>query len=119
MSFFPSKRVSAIDGLMPDFNRPQVGERVKSLLHETKIPFIYIYDTNESLNESYMIAPSHSQIGGLVGKAFCEAGYTRFVEIIGPQDRIDVIHKHEALHVFCISMGISCQIRTFCMQITT
>lgn len=43
-----------------------------------------------------MIAPSHSQIGGLVGKAFCEAGYTRFVEIIGPQDRIDVIHKHEA-----------------------
>ena len=30
------------------------------------------------------------------GKAFCEAGYTRFVEIIGPQDRIDVIHKHEA-----------------------
>ena len=45
-----------------------------------------------------MIAPSHSQIGGLVGKAFCEAGYTRFVEIIGPQDRIDVIHKHEA---FC------------------
>ena len=78
------------------FNRPQVGERVKSLLHETKIPFIYIYDTNESLNESYMIAPSHSQIGGLVGKAFCEAGYTRFVEIIGPQDRIDVIHKHEA-----------------------
>ena len=78
------------------FNRPQVDERVKSLLHETKIPFIYIYDTNESLDESYMIAPSHSQIGGLVGKAFCEAGYTRFVEIIGPQDRIDVIHKHEA-----------------------
>lgn len=78
------------------FNRPQVDERVKSLLHETKIPFIYIYDTNESLDESYMIAPSHSQIGDLVGKAFCEAGYTRFVEIIGPQDRIDVIHKHEA-----------------------
>ena len=33
------------------FNRPQVDERVKSLLHETKIPFIYIYDTNESLDE--------------------------------------------------------------------
>ncbi len=76
------------------FNRPQVAERVKNLLDETKIPFIFIYDTNESLDVPFMIAPSHTQIGGLVGKAFCEAGYTRFVEVTGPGKRIDVMHKH-------------------------
>ena len=91
----------------------------KACCMKQKIPFIYIYDTNESLDESYMIAPSHSQIGGLVGKAFCEAGYTRFVEIIGPQVESTLYINMKLLHVFCISMGISCQIRTFCMQITT
>ena len=64
-----------------------------------------------------MIAPSHSQIGGLVGKAFCEAGYTRFVEIIGPQIESTLIHKHEAFARVLHQHGISCQIRTFCMQI--
>lgn len=76
------------------FNRPQVSERVQNLLVETKIPYIFIYDTNESSDVPFMIAPSHTLIGSLVGRAFCEAGYTRFVELTGPSDRIDVIHKH-------------------------
>ena len=77
------------------FNRQSVSERVETLLSETKIPYIFIYDTNEETTAPFMIAPRHTQIGYLVGKSFCQAGYTQFVEVTGPRSRIDVIHKHE------------------------
>lgn len=84
------------------FNRPQVNDRVRNLLQETNIPYIFIYDTNETSDEPFMIAPHHTEIGRVAGNAFCGAGYRRFVELTGPTQRIDVIHKHtgftEALH---------------------
>ncbi len=76
------------------FNRQSVSERVQTLLAETRIPHIFIYDTNECSQEPFMIAPLHSKIGYLVGKTFCEAGYRNFVEITGPANRIDVKNKH-------------------------
>lgn len=75
------------------FNRPQVDDSVRRLLDRTKIPYIFIYDTDETSNEPYMIAISHTQIGALVARAFCKAGYSRFVEVCGPMNRIDVKHK--------------------------
>lgn len=76
------------------FNRPQVNDRVRNLLQETRIPYIFIYDTNEVSEEPFMIAPHHTEIGRLAGDAFCRAGYERFVELTGPSQRIDVVHKH-------------------------
>jgi len=76
------------------FNRQSVSDKVQALLQETKIPYIFIYDTNECVQEPFMIAPRHTQIGALVGKVFCESGYRNFVEITGPCKRIDVINKH-------------------------
>ena len=76
------------------FNRPQVNDRVVNLLQETRIPHIFIYDTDETSEVPFMIAPHHTQIGQLVGNAFCGAGYTRFVEVTGPSARMDVLRKH-------------------------
>lgn len=76
------------------FNRQSVSERVQTLLEETRIPYIFIYDTNEHAQGPFMIAPRHTKIGYLVGKSFCEAGYQNFVEITGPSKRIDVVNKH-------------------------
>lgn len=76
------------------FNRQSVSRRVQTLLNETKIPYIFIYDTNEFAQEPFMIAPRHTKIGYLVGKSFCEAGYQDFVEITGPSRRTDVVNKH-------------------------
>lgn len=90
------------------FNRQSVSERVRTLLEETRIPYIFIYDTNEFSEEPFMIAPRHTKIGYLVGKSFCEAGYRNFVEITGPAQRIDVVNKHagfaEALAVYGVTM---------------
>lgn len=76
------------------FNRQNVSDRVRTLLEETRIPYIFIYDTNESSQEPFMIAPRHTKIGYLAGESFCEAGYQSFVEITGPTQRIDVVNKH-------------------------
>ena len=57
------------------FNRQSVSGRVRTLLEETHIPYIFIYDTDESSEEPYLIAPRHTKIGYLAGKSFCEAGY--------------------------------------------
>lgn len=76
------------------FNRQSVSDRVRTLLEETHIPYIFIYDTNEASQEPFMIAPRHTEIGRLVGRSFCEAGYRNFVEITGPAQRIDVMNKH-------------------------
>lgn len=76
------------------FNRQSVSQRVQTLLEETRIPYIFIYDTNEYAQGPFMIAPRHTKIGYLAGKSFCEAGYRDFVEITGPEKRIDVMNKH-------------------------
>jgi LacI family transcriptional regulator len=76
------------------FNRQSVSEHVASLLKETNIPHIFIYDTNECVDAPFMIAPRHTKIGYLAGEAFCKAGYRNFVEVTGPSKRIDVMNKH-------------------------
>lgn len=76
------------------FNRQGVSRRVKELLEETNLPYIFIYDTDEQTEELSVIAPRHSQIGYLVGETFCQKGYMNFVELTGPSQRIDVINKH-------------------------
>lgn len=90
------------------FNRQNVSGRVRTLLEETRIPYIFIYDTDEASQEPFIIAPRHTQIGYLAGKSFCEAGYQNFVEVTGPDKRIDVVNKHtgfiEALAAYGLSM---------------
>lgn len=75
------------------FNRQSVNEYVRKLLEKTRIPYIFIYDTDEHAEEPFMIGPRHSEIGRLVGNAFCEAGYRNFIEVTGPSKRIDVVNK--------------------------
>ena len=76
------------------FTRQSVTEHVRKLLKETKIPYIFIYDTDEYAEEPFMISPRHTEIGRLVGNSFCEAGYRNFVEVTGPSARTDVVNKH-------------------------
>lgn len=76
------------------FNRQSVTKHVRKLLEETRIPYIFIYDTDEHATEPFMIGPRHTEIGCLVGNSFCEAGYQNFVEVTGPSKRTDVVNKH-------------------------
>lgn len=89
------------------FNRQSVSGRVRTLLEETHIPYIFIYDTDESSEEPYLIAPRHTKIGYLAGKSFCEAGYRNFVELTGPSRRIDVVNKHAGFSEALAAYGLA------------
>lgn len=89
-------------------NRPDVDDRVRTLLAETSLPHIFVYDTDEDAEgAAYTISPNHAQSGALVGETFCRKGYTRFVEVTGPPARVDVRHKHEGFEAALAQHGFS------------
>lgn len=75
-------------------NRPDLSAHLKDMLSRAKMPFLFIYDTDEQTENDFMIYPSHVHMGYMVGKAFCERGMTRFVEMFGTKDRVDGRNKH-------------------------
>ena len=101
--FISTKRFDALV-----INRPNLSDELKAMLKNTKTPYLFIYDTNEEVTNEFMIYPSHKKMGYMVGKAFCERGYTRFVEVFGTKGRIDGLHKHfgflSALHDYGIEL---------------
>lgn len=88
--FISTKRFDALV-----VNRPDLPNELKEMLKNAKTPYLFIYDTDEDIQNECMIYPSHRKMGYMVGKVFCERGYTRFIEIFGKKGRIDGIHKHQ------------------------
>lgn len=81
------------DGLI--VNRPDLSVHLKDMLRQAKMPYIFIYDTNEETENDFVIYPSHVEMGYTVGKAFCNSGKTRFIEIFGTKSRVDGLNKHK------------------------
>ena len=88
--FISTKRFDALV-----VNRPNLPDHIKQMLNDMRIPYLFLYDTDEDVKNEFMIYPSHRKMGYMAGKAMCERGYTRIVEMLGMKGRIDGIHKHE------------------------
>lgn len=94
-----------VDGLV--VNRTSLDPRLLELLYQNKMPCIFVYDPDDGAPYSFVIASNHIRSGQLVGNAFAEKGYDRFIEVLGIEGRADVARKHAGFASALEAHGLS------------
>ncbi|MCL1884377.1 MAG: LacI family transcriptional regulator [Defluviitaleaceae bacterium] len=82
-----------IDGIIVSSNEPQ--QHVLDLIEATELPCIFSYVTSPKKEGYSTIISNMHENGYSVGKAFCESGYSNFIEMHAFKGRGDSVQKHE------------------------